>query len=154
MPLPVLLLTWCLFSVILVFFPLLTCGCYLFMFCRTLSSNIFTQSKSHDDSTPDTGSSKPKNTLGYEKYNITRYVAASSRLPTSLRTHPAYFQTWKAALMLGNLGRPIFATAGSIVDSQAAAIPSNISSSSMRVAPVGYRSMRCMVGRIGVSYGW
>ena len=66
-----------------------TCSCSI----ERLLATFYIQSKSRNDSTPDTGSSKAKNTLGYERYDVTRYVTASSRLPTSLRTHPTYFQT-------------------------------------------------------------
>ena len=40
LPLPVLLLTWLLYLVILVFLPLLTRRCYLLVFRRTLTGNI------------------------------------------------------------------------------------------------------------------
>jgi hypothetical protein len=85
MPLQVLLLTRLLFLIaILAFLSLLTRRCSCSSSVKYLLVTFYTHSKSRDDSTPNKGSSKAKNTLGYEEYNVLSIPDTLSLLPDFL----------------------------------------------------------------------
>jgi hypothetical protein len=118
----------------------------LLIFRQILTSDIL---YTFNDSTPNKGSSKAKNILGYEGYSVL-FALGTSPLPDLQPKNALKFKfnsrLEKPLRHWGALGHPIFAAACGSVGSRTAVIRSSISSSSMRVVPVNSRSMRCMVG--------